>query len=354
MSLGPIMLDLRGAELGSDEREMLRHPLVGGVILFSRNYADTAQLCALTSEIHGLRQPSLLIAVDQEGGRVQRFHGEFCTLPACRCYGHRFDEAPGPALRLAEQAGWLMAAELLSVGADFSFAPVLDLDRGVSRVIGDRAFHADPDVVADLGRRFMKGMRAAGMAAVGKHFPGHGGVAGNSHHATPLDPRPFEDILMSDLVPFERLIQAQLPAIMPAHVIFSDVDDVPAGFSTRWLHDVLRKRLGFQGAIFSDDLSMAGAEVAGDFPGRAEAALTAGCDMVLVCNNQKAGIGVLESLRAEPDPATQARLMRMHGARSPAGLTELKNTQRWQETFSALLELNKTPELGFGDDAIQS
>lgn len=344
------MLDLRGTELAADEREMLRHPLVGGVILFSRNYADPAQLRALTSAIHGLRQPPLLIAVDHEGGRVQRFHQGFFALPPCRGYGRRFDEAPAEAKRLAEQGGWLMAAELLAVGVDFSFAPVLDLDRGASSVIGDRAFHRLPDIVAELGRSFVKGMQAAGMAAVGKHFPGHGSVAADSHHTAPVDRRPKEDIFMSDLMPFERLIEARLPGIMPAHIIFTDVDDVPAGFSREWLHRILRREMGFAGAIFSDDISMAGAEVAGGYEARAATALAAGCDMVLVCNNQAAAVGLLDTLPVDPDPASQVRLMRMHGAHAEADLGALQASGNWRDSAEALAALNTTPELGLGDD----
>ncbi|MBI2994321.1 MAG: beta-N-acetylhexosaminidase [Gammaproteobacteria bacterium] len=350
MSFGPIMLDLRGTALEADEREILLHPLVGGVNLFSRNHADPAQLRALTDAIHALRQPPLLIATDHEGGRVQRFHQGFCALPPCRAYGLRYDESPDGARRLAEQGGWLMASELLAVGVDFSFAPVLDLDRGVSAVIGERAFHGDPDVVATLGRSFVRGMRAAGMAAVGKHFPGHGGVGADSHHETPVDGRTLEDILLSDLVPFERLIEAGLPAIMPAHVIFPDVDRLPAGFSREWLGGILRRRLGFTGAIFSDDISMAGAEVAGDYAARAAAALRAGCDMVLVCNNQTAAAGLLDSLQLDSQPASQVRLIRMHGARVEGGLESLRDTARWRESSRALAELNTTPELGLGDD----
>ena len=345
------MLDLRGMALEADEREMLLHPLVGGVILFSRNYADAAQLRALTDAIHGLRQPPLLIAVDHEGGRVQRFRQGFCALPPCRAYGRRYDEAPAAARRLAEQGGWLMASELLSVGVDFSFAPVLDLDHGVSSVIGERAFHRAPEVVATLGRSFVRGMRAAGMAAVGKHFPGHGGVTADSHHAVPVDERPLEDILMTDLVPFERLIGAGLPGIMPAHVIFPDVDRVPAGFSGEWLNGILRRRLGFSGAIFSDDISMAGAEVAGDYAARATMALGAGCDMVLVCNNQAAAAALLDSLQLDAQPASQVRLIRMHGARFEGGLDSLRLTEQWRESSGALAALNTTPELGLGDDS---
>lgn len=348
------MLDLRGLVLEADEREILKHPLVCGVILFSRNYEDSRQLRALTDSVHAVRQPPLLIGVDHEGGRVQRFHGEFISLPACRCFGVRYNAAPAEALELVQQAGWLMAAELLAVGVDFSFAPVLDLDRGISQVIGDRAFHRDPEVVAALARRFVQGMKSAGMAAVGKHFPGHGSVAADSHYAAPVDDRAFEDIAMSDMVSFERLIHAGLPAIMPAHVVFPSVDEVPAGFSSKWIGDVLRGRLGFQGAVISDDLSMAGAERLGGFQQRAEAALRAGCDVVLVCNHQKEAVELLDTIPPGSNPASQVRLMRLHGARTQVDLAELKRDKEWESAAAALAALDRTPELGLGDDAIHS
>ena len=349
MSLGPIMLDLRGPELAADEREMLAHPLCGGVILFSRNYRDEAQLRALTTDIHGLRDPPLLIAVDHEGGRVQRFHQEFTSLPACGGFGRLYDDDSQAALRLVQQSGWMMAAELIAVGVDFSFAPVLDLDRG-SSVVGDRAFHRDPEIVCELARRFVRGMKSAGMAAVGKHFPGHGSVEADSHETLPIDGRGLEEIAMNDLLPFERLITAGLPAVMPAHVLYPAVDSLPAGFSPIWLRDVLRGRLDFQGAIFSDDVNMAGAEIAGSHVERAEAALRAGCDMVLVCNNSTAAAAVLELLDAQPEPASQVRLMRMHGTGERDGLAQIKERKEWREAVAVLAAVDASPELGLGDD----
>lgn len=354
MSLGPIMLDLRGAALEQDERELLLHPLVGGVILFSRNFTGVPQLRSLCDAIHSLRNPPLLIAVDHEGGRVQRFHGEFTDLPPCAAFGRVYAEDPQMAQALAEQAGWLMAAELLAAGVDLSFAPVLDLDTGVSQVIGDRAFHRHPDTVAILARRFMQGMHTAGMAAVGKHFPGHGSVREDSHHVVPRDPRGLEDIAMQDLVPFERLIDAGLPGIMPAHVIYPMVDARPAGYSRRWIDEVLRTRLRFKGTVFSDDISMAAAEVAGDYPERAALALAAGCDMVVACNNQTAAIQVLKNLDYIPHPLLQARLMRMHGQGPGLALADLRREARWQSAAARLAALNRTPELGLGDDTILS
>ena len=354
MNLGPIMLDLRGTVLAADEREFLQHPSVGGVILFARNYHDPEQLSRLTQEIHSLRQTPLLIAVDHEGGRVQRFRKHVSVLPACHRYGEKYDEDPEAALALCEKAGWLLAAELLSLGLDFSFAPVLDLDKGVSRVIGDRAFHHDSEAVTELARRLMQGMRRAGMMAVGKHFPGHGSVVEDSHHAVPLDKRPYADIAMSDFIPFERLINAGLPALMPAHVIYSEVDSLPTGFSRLWLQGVLREQLGFQGAIFSDDISMAGAEVIGDYQARTEAALAAGCDMVLICNHQQAAVELLDKVQVEVNPASQVRLMRMHRMKSEGSLAMLQQNEEWRRVADEISAIELMPELDLGDDEVQA
>ncbi len=307
------MLDLAGTALSSVERERLRHPLVGGVILFSRNYKSPDQVEALVREIRALREPQLLIAVDHEGGRVQRFREGFTALPAAGNFGPLYDENPHRAKRLAEACGWLMAIELRAVGVDFSFAPVLDLDRGISRVIGDRSFHSDPEVVANLAHSYMTGMSRAGMAATGKHFPGHGAVEADSHVALPRDERPFEDIYAEDVLPFARMIHYGLAGIMPAHVIYPRVDRDPAGFSRFWLQEVLRRRLEFQGVIFSDDLSMEGATVAGGIVDRARAALAAGCDMALVCNDPRGADQVLDHLGPYDEPASHLRLVRMHG-----------------------------------------
>ena len=346
------MLDLRGVELHADEREILLHPLVGGVILFARNYQDPKTLISLTSQIHSLRSPALLIAVDHEGGRVQRFHQGFTRLPPGRCFGDLYDQDEAKALALVESAGWLLASELLAVGVDLSFTPVLDLDSGISSFLGDRAYHRSPVVVARLGQRLMKGMRGAGMMAVGKHFPGHGNVKGDSHHEVPVDERRYEDLMMGDLLPFERLISAGLAAIMPAHVIYSRVDDKPAGFSPVWLKEMLRGRLNFQGVIFSDDISMAGAEVAGSYPERAYTALDAGCDMVLVCNNQPAAVTLLDELDIKTDPASQVRMMRMHGKAPELSYNELVNHEKRLKIVNAITALDVTPELDLNDDNI--
>lgn len=338
MTLGPVMLDVAGPELVPEERERLRHPLVGGVILFTRNYRSPEQVAALVDEIHRLREPELLVAVDHEGGRVQRFREGFTVLPPARRFGEIYDENPKRALRLAHAAGWLMAAELRAVGVDFSFAPVLDLDGGVSTVIGNRAFHSHPDAVANLAGAYLGGMTEAGMAATGKHFPGHGGCAADSHVAMPVDNRTYADIYVQDLVPFERLIERGLAGIMPAHVVYPRVDAQPAGFSRVWLRDVLRERLRFQGIIFSDDLSMEGAKGAGDMAARAKLALTAGCDMVLVCNDPASAEVVLQRLEHRDDPVSQLRRVRMRGRPAPVR-SELSTVAQYRDTVRLVTSL---------------
>lgn len=328
MSLGPIMVDVAGLELQAEERERLRHPLVGGVILFSRNFASVEQVKALIDDIHGLREPRLLVAVDQEGGRVQRFREGFTRLPALRRLGEVYDQDQKRAREYARSSAWLMASELRAVGVDISFAPVLDLDRGVSGVIGDRAFHADPEIIADLAHAYMNGMRDADMEATGKHFPGHGSVEADSHTDLPIDERRYEDIRAEDLLPFERMIHFGMAAVMAAHVVYPAVDATPAGFSERWIGDVLRQELNFQGVIFSDDLSMAAAAEAGGYVERAQRALEAGCDMVLVCNNEQGCAQVLDQLQLAPDPVSHLRVVRLHGREFPS-MDALRQDRRW-------------------------
>jgi len=317
------MLDVVGTELTADDIRRIQHPLVGGVILFKRNYTTNAQLKALTASIHQVRQPPLLIAVDHEGGRVQRFRDGFTKIPAMREFGKIWDQNPKHAKALALDAGWILAAELRAHGVDFSFTPVLDMDYGDSLVIGDRAFHLDPRAISDLAFALMQGLKKAGMAAVGKHFPGHGFVVADSHVSMPVDEREFDQIAQHDMQPFRMLIDDGIPAIMPAHVIYPKVDDKPAGFSARWLQKILRERLGFNGAIFSDDLSMEAASVGGDVTTRALAALNAGCDMVLLCNQPAMADELLANLQWNISAQSLSRLARMHGHKHPPSLDAL-------------------------------
>ena len=301
------MVDVQGLHLTDAERRRLRHPLVGGVILFARNYQSPGQLRALTDEIHACRTPPLLVSVDHEGGRVQRFREGFSAIPAMRTLGERWDQDVLAACREATDIGRKMGEELRAVGVDFTFAPVLDLDWGRSSVIGTRAFHSDPRVVAMLARCLTHGLLLAGMANCGKHFPGHGFADADSHVAMPVDERSLDEILADDAAPYAWL-GAALTAVMPAHVIYPQVDRKPAGFSKRWLQTILRRRLGFDGLIFSDDLTMEAATVAGGITARATAALKAGCDMVLVCNRPDLADELLASLEPPANPHLQRRL----------------------------------------------
>ncbi len=303
---GPLMIDVAGTELSASDRERLSHPLVGGIILFSRNYKSREQLQALCAEIHALRQPPLLIAVDHEGGRVQRFRDGFTPLPAMHRLGESWDTAPLSAVDSARSVGYVLGAELRALGVDFSFSPVLDLDWGRSGVIGNRAFHADPQAVTMLAEGLIEGLRAAGMACCGKHFPGHGWAEADSHIAMPTDDRTLAE-LAADLLPYRNL---KLDAIMPAHVVYPKVDFRPAGFSPIWMA-MLRQEIGFDGAIFSDDLTMEGAAVAGGIVERADAAWSAGCDMLPVCNSPDAVRELLERWQPQPDPIGSARIARL-------------------------------------------
>jgi beta-N-acetylhexosaminidase len=302
------MLDVAGISLTDAERVTLAHPLVGAVILFSRNFESTTQLAKLTADIRSIRTPSLLIAVDHEGGRVQRFRDGFTRLPPMRTLGAIWAKDPALGESLTRATGYILAAELLVLGVDLSFTPVLDVDFGESGVIGDRAFSRDPEAIATLAQALMDGLANAGMGNVGKHFPGHGFVRADSHVAIPVDERSFADIESIDLVPYARL--HSLKGVMPAHVIYSAVDDQPAGFSRKWLQDVLRGELAFKGLIVSDDLSMEGASVAGGIVQRGEAALRAGCDMVLVCNNTTSAQELLQGLGTVAMDQGRAELLR--------------------------------------------
>jgi len=323
MGLGPVMLDVAGTRLTPEDEARLRHPLTGGVILFARNYESPAQLAELTASIHALRTPPLLIAVDHEGGRVQRFREGFTRIPPMRELGRIWDTQPKRARHLAQQVGFVLASELRAYGVDFSFTPVLDVDYGVSTVIGDRAFHNEPQAIAELAHSLLLGLKQGGMPTVGKHFPGHGFVCADSHLEIPVDDRSYTDIELCDLIPFRQMVHFGLTAVMPAHVIYPKVDDKPAGFSSRWLKDILRGELGFEGCIFSDDLSMEGATVAGGIVQRAEAALHAGCDMVLVCNRPDLADELLAGLKWEMPATSKARLAQMRGRPHPSSHARL-------------------------------
>ena len=344
MSLGPVMMDLVGTQISDAERELMQHPTVGGVILFTRNFESLAQIISLITEIHTLRTPHLLISIDHEGGRVQRFHEGFSKLPPASVFGEIYKQDPDKARENAELTGWLMAAELRAIGVDFSFAPVLDLAHGVSGVIGNRAFHSKPDVAATLAYAYMHGMSLAGMSAVGKHFPGHGGVAEDSHLALPVDHRDMATLMKADIIPFEKMIHNHLPAIMPAHVIYDQIDEKPAGYSEIWLQQILRDRLKFQGVIFSDDLSMEAAGIGGNYGERAQLALHAGCDMVLVCNHPEAVTEVVDALGDYSNPASELRLARMHGKES-IDRDQLLLSDKWKKASQLVKSLDNSPEL---------
>ena len=333
-ALGPLMIDIAGTELSELDRERLCHPLVGGIILFTRNYTSREQLTTLCSEIHALREPRLLIAVDHEGGRVQRFREGFTRLPAMRRLGELHAQDAAAGLAAARAVGGLLASELLACGVDFSFTPVLDLDYGQSSVIGDRSFGRDPAVVAALANALIEGLHAAGMKSCGKHFPGHGHVAADSHVAIPVDERSLAQ-LQEDIAAF-RL--GRVDAVMPAHVIYPAVDHRPAGFSPVW-HKMLREELGFDGVVFSDDLSMEGASVAGGILERVQAAWEAGCDMLLVCNAPEAAGQVLAQWQMTPDARRSARIAslqptaapRMNWAELQANLDYCRNVKKLSE-----------------------
>ncbi len=343
MALGPLMVDVGGVAIEPQERELLAHPQVGGVILFARNYESPEQLARLTAEVHAVRTPSLLVAVDQEGGRVQRFREGFTGLPPLRAIGRLWRAEPEAAAGLARQLGWLMAAELRAAGVDLSFAPCVDLDLGLSEVIGDRAFHGSADAVGTLAVAWMLGMRDAGMAATAKHFPGHGAVAADSHVALPVDRREPAD-LEGDLAPYRRMVANGLLSVMAAHVVFPAVDRLPASLSRRWIAGELRERLGFRGAVFTDDLSMAAAASTGSIVERARLALAAGCDMLPVCNDRASVMQLLDRLPAGPDPLRQVRLVRLRGRAGP-GRAELQAGERWRSSVAAAQRCLEVPQL---------
>jgi beta-N-acetylhexosaminidase len=328
---GPAVIDVVGTALTDEDRERLRHPAAGAVILFARNYESPEQLASLTEEIEKLREPALPVCVDHEGGRVQRFRAGFSAIPAMRELGRLWDRDRAAGRETARAVAYIAGAELAAHGVDFSFAPVLDLDYGGSSVIGDRALHFDPTAVGALGACIVQGFADAGMAAVGKHFPGHGYAEADSHVAVPKDQRKFAEIQKKDLVPFRTTIAAGLAAVMPAHVIYSQVDAEPAGYSKYWLQEVLRGNLGFDGLVFSDDLSMEGASTAGGIPERARAALGAGCDMVLLCNDPAGQELLLQSL-GDTALAKPERLERMR----KKGGRDLRRSVAYRDSLAAL------------------
>jgi beta-N-acetylhexosaminidase len=343
VTLGPLMVDVAGLELTPEDRDVLRHPLVGSVILFTRNYQSPEQLSRLVADIHAARSPALIVAVDQEGGRVQRFRPEFSKLPPPRRIGHEFDLDPRQGLTLARSMGWLMAAELRAHGIDLSFAPCVDLDYGVSEVIGDRAFHSKPEVVAQLALAYLLGMKDAGMSATAKHFPGHGAVVADSHQSLPVDRRSWNE-LGDDLQPYRRLIANGLPGIMVAHVLFPAVAPEPASLSYRWVQNALREELRFEGCIFTDDLSMGGAKEFGDIVARATSALEAGCDVLPVCNDRASVTTLLDQLDWEIEPSAHLRLVRMRG-RNALERGELLAGDAWRNSQDLLARTAAAPTL---------
>jgi len=328
---GVVILDLKSTQIGPDEKEMLRHPYTGGVILFSRNYEDPGQLIELTKEIRAIR-PELLICVDHEGGRVQRFKNRFTQIPAMARLGEHYLANPEANAQTVVDCAWLMATELQLLGVDISFAPVIDTDSDFSEIIGDRAFSGDYQQVTEIAKLFIQGMNEAGMAATVKHFPGHGGVRADSHLELPIDTRSLEALKKTDLIPFVELLPIAA-GVMPAHILFNHVDDEPVGFSSYWLKDVLRGNLDYKGVIFSDDLSMEGASIAGDHRQRAIAALSAGCDVVIVCNDPGKASNVLDELSSKNWPIidTLSQLRSQHSADIQA-FDQLENNLRWQQS----------------------
>jgi beta-N-acetylhexosaminidase len=343
----PLLIDIAGTSLSADDRRRLQHTMTGGLILFARNWVDRAQLTALTAEVKALR-PDLLICVDHEGGRVQRFRSDgFTHLAPMAVLGELWMKDAMAATDAATAAGYVLGAELRACGIDLSFTPVLDLDHGGSGVIGDRAFHRDPRVATLLAKSLMHGLLQAGMANCGKHFPGHGYVKADSHVAVPVDKRSLKAILTDDAKPYDWL-STSLASVMPAHVIYPKVDAMPAGFSARWLRHILRGDLGFQGAIFSDDLSMAGAKVAGSTLDGALAALNAGCDLVLLCNQSLVDGGapvdaLLDGLltaaqehRWQPDPDSEGRRLDLLPLSPPLPWDELMHQPAYQHALEKL------------------
>ncbi len=353
LPLGSLIVDFEGTALQPEDCEVLCHPLVGGVILFTRNFEAVAQVVELNEQIRALRSPHLAISVDQEGGRVQRFKDGFTPLPAAASFGKSYrqveDAQRQQAYDACKTSGWLMAAELRAVGVDLSYAPVVDLDWGASEVIGTRSFHRSPYAVNDLASQYIAGMHQAGMKSVLKHFPGHGYVRADSHLSLPEDTRSFTEIYGEDMIPFEHLGQMYKEGLMTAHIVFSQVDDSPVTFSHRWLQHVLRDQLAFEGVVFSDDLNMEAARSYGSAAERAQMAFQAGCDVALLCNNRPEVIEVLDQMGGYRNPVGSARLSRMRGSPVNQTLEELRASEAWQKAHDTVLryvdEAIREPEL---------
>ena len=343
MSLGPVMLDIEGQSLSPADRDLLREPAVGGVILFTRNYESADQVADLVAEIRAVRSPPLLIAVDHEGGRVQRFREGFTEIPSMRRIGREYDRDTESGLTFAREAGWLIASELRAVGIDLCFAPCVDLDWGVSEIIGDRSFHKTPEVVADLANAFARGLRSAGMAAVAKHFPGHGAVLADSHLKLPVDRRDY-GLILDDMRPYERLVgNGAIAGVMLAHIVYEQIEAQPAGFSAHWIQGELRSRIGFGGAVFCDDLSMKATRGYGSMAERSRLALDAGCDMILVCNDRDAAHEAVDALNAYSNPLSLVRLARLRGTGNPLR-EELLASEQWQTVNKRFAHWSDRPE----------
>ncbi|WP_417697613.1 beta-N-acetylhexosaminidase [Psychromonas sp.] len=335
----PIILDVAGYQLTTVEQEYLAHPLVAGVILFTRNFDNVVQLKELVQQIRLYAKQPILIGVDHEGGRVQRFRNGFTTLPACGDLLNKADSFE-QTLSLAKASAFVMASELLSCDIDLSFAPVLDIN-GISDVIKERAFSSDKQQVTKIAIAYIEGMKQAGMASTGKHFPGHGSVKADSHIALPVDARPKEEIFKQDMLPFIELINAnKLDAIMPSHVVYSDCDSLPCGFSDYWLQQILKSKLGFKGAIISDDISMHGASFVGNHLSRAEGALKAGCDFILACNDAPAAMTILDGLSAQAKNSVS--LIKRLAADKGKLAQPLANNTLWQQSKHMIEQFNDT------------
>lgn len=344
MSLGPVMLDIEGLALSPADRDLLLEPAVGGVILFTRNFESVAQVTDLVAEIRALRSPPLLISVDHEGGRVQRFRDGFTPIPPMREIGREFDRDRESGVAVANRAGWVIGSELRAANIDLCFAPCLDLDWGISEIIGNRSFHRQPDAVSELAGAFARGLRSAGMAAVAKHFPGHGAVLADSHLKLPVDRREY-GLILDDMRPYDRMIATSAVAgVMLAHIIYREIDDMPAGFSEYWIQRELRSRVGFGGAVFCDDLSMKATSDYGSMAVRSRLALAAGCDMVLVCNDRDAALQAVTSLSDYSNPLSLVRLARLHGT-GHVMRESLLASEEWQAANALFANWGERPEL---------